>query len=392
MSESNPVLLLLDDWKARAESGKTDGFAAALETPAEIKQLEGDEFSQQWIISTGQQDRHGDIVEPSGWDFSDYLRGGEGVVLYGHNRGDTWGGEAPLPVAKCPSVYVVGDGVVADARFPRPEEAGVSDGQPYFANSVRSLAAAGFLKNASVGFIPEEWTFDEELNGYRFKKQTLLEWSIVPVPANPGCHRLSKADLETADPVVEYAQRTLDALHGDAGYFLTRERMEKILRAAGWEPKKTITLPVVDAKELQEADGPTLDHLAKALVPILASATFGEATSEGKDAEATGDDGEEADGQGVPAEASSPPSLTAALDESGLEIEDLIAAAKAHKLTAGGDENSSDDSEESEDVALHLAEGDDLDLPINRKDLTAAVVDAVRDQLNQQTPDNGKVY
>jgi hypothetical protein len=54
-----------------------------------------------------------------------------------------------------------------------------------FADTVRQLVEGGWLKATSVGFRPLEWKFNEQRGGFDFTKQELLEFSIVPVPANP---------------------------------------------------------------------------------------------------------------------------------------------------------------------------------------------------------------
>ena len=103
--------------------------------------------------------------------------------------------------------------------------------------------------------MPDEWTFDEELGGFHFTKQTLLEWSIVPIPANPGCYHLGKAhSAADAAPLIEYAQRTLDALHGDAGVFLTRARVVTAIRRALDEP---IVVPEAQPAEPADRAGAT---------------------------------------------------------------------------------------------------------------------------------------
>jgi hypothetical protein len=54
------------------------------------------------------------------------------------------------------------------------------------------LITAGYIKAGSVGFIPLERKFsDQRHGGIDFKRQDLLEFSIVPVPAN--AHALIEA-------------------------------------------------------------------------------------------------------------------------------------------------------------------------------------------------------
>jgi hypothetical protein len=375
----------MEDWREKAAAGDAGRFAPMAEFSAQVRQLDaGDPFSQEWIISTGEQDRHGDVIEPAGWDFTDYLRGGPGVVLYAHQRGD-W--EVVLPVAKCPSVKIIGDGVVAIATFPRPEEAGFAADAPYFANSVRLMAAAGFLKNASVGFMPMEWTYDEELDGYRFLKNSLLEWSVVPVPANAGAYHLAKqfaaAHPEHAAPLIEWAQRTLDALHGEGGLFLTRERLDKLLRASGWEPGKAFTLPA--AAKLKAVEG--MEKLSLLVAPMLASVAAAE-----PEPEPAPDPG--------PEPTAAPDALTAALAAAGLTTEDVVAAALAAKTAsapADPELAAADgaDDDPSTDLILFVDDpvaDDTFTLDLDPEAVKAAVRDGVAAALNTRTAQTGKVY
>lgn len=115
------------------------------------------------IITTEARDRQGDIVRADGWDFAPYQQ--NPVVLLFHNY-------ASLPVGTTDELYKVPKGWAARGRFAPTEE-----GQ-----TVRKLYEAGFINACSVGFIPTKINAkdDHDIIG-----QTLLEWSFVPVPANP---------------------------------------------------------------------------------------------------------------------------------------------------------------------------------------------------------------
>lgn len=112
------------------------------------------------IISTADRDRQGDIIMQDGWVLDNYLK--NPVVLFGH---DYWS----LPVGVCDEIKVIDGKLVAKGRF-----AGHA-----FAQEIRKLYDAGMLRTTSVGFIPLEQ------EGNVILKAELLEFSFVPVPANP---------------------------------------------------------------------------------------------------------------------------------------------------------------------------------------------------------------
>ncbi|MFX1570618.1 MAG: HK97 family phage prohead protease, partial [Promethearchaeota archaeon] len=143
---------------------------------SEIKQI-GEEQDRvlRFITSTEAEDRDGDIIEIDGWKLDNYMK--NPVILYGHNY-------EGLPVGR--SVNIQKDNInkklIQDVKFPTKEEY-------EFADTVYRLAKAGYLNATSVGFIgiQSEPRLDEKGNylGKKYKKQELLETSIVPVPSNP---------------------------------------------------------------------------------------------------------------------------------------------------------------------------------------------------------------
>lgn len=116
------------------------------------------------IISTNDVDRHGEIVDQSGLDVENYLT--NPVVLWAHDH-------TQLPIAVADKVYRQKEGnkdmTIAEGRFAGHE----------FAQEVRLMYEVGMIKTASIGFIPKEF------EGNTIKVSELIEFSFVPVPANP---------------------------------------------------------------------------------------------------------------------------------------------------------------------------------------------------------------
>lgn len=103
------------------------------------------------------------------------------VVLFIHN-GQTW------PVGKCVELIEDDNGLLAVTEFADTEEG----------EKCLKLFAGGFLNAFSVGFIPKEIAYEDitpEQRGRVFTRAELLEYSVVPVPANPRALTNAEADF-----------------------------------------------------------------------------------------------------------------------------------------------------------------------------------------------------
>jgi len=157
---------------------------AYLETPEtkefleKMKASSEDSGTFEVVISTADKDRQGEIVNQEGWDLTHYKN--NPVVLWGHNY-------TGLPIGVTDSIELKDGKLVAKGRF-APESANP------FAQQVRRLYDAKILRTTSVGFIAKE------MEGNMVTKAELLEFSFVPVPANPMALSLMKtASFDTAE-------------------------------------------------------------------------------------------------------------------------------------------------------------------------------------------------
>lgn len=125
------------------------------------------------IVSTADVDRQGESVSQAGWDLSFYKS--NPVVLWAHDY-------ASLPIGVCTSIDVKDGKLVAEGKF------APADANP-LAQQIRKLYDLGMVNTTSVGFIPKE--FDQSRDGV-ISKSELLEFSFVPVPANPYALRLNQ--------------------------------------------------------------------------------------------------------------------------------------------------------------------------------------------------------
>ena len=119
-------------------------------------------------VSTETPDRDNEVLRASGFELSNYRK--NPVVLWAHDYSSP-------PIGKALWVKTVGDKLKAKVKFASTQ----------FAQEIKQLYEEGFLSAWSVGFIPKKWIdgeTDSEISR-EYTKQEMLEFSAVPVPANP---------------------------------------------------------------------------------------------------------------------------------------------------------------------------------------------------------------
>ncbi|MGH9256753.1 MAG: HK97 family phage prohead protease [Vicinamibacterales bacterium] len=175
---------------------------------------------RRFVISTGAVDRDNDTIDPHGWQLDNYRK--NPVVLWAHAY-------AQLPLAKALDVRVEGTRLVADAEFADHD----------FANTVLRLIDGGFLRATSVGFRPHKSVRNEQRGGVDYIEQELLEFSVVPVPANAAAVRHLKAAgllddvvLELADSPTESGDLVLEIAEDNAADAWRRDLRERVYAAA----------------------------------------------------------------------------------------------------------------------------------------------------------------
>lgn len=149
----------------------------------EVQQVgEEEKRTLRFVASNELQDRDGDIIESSGWKLDNYKK--NPVILFGHDY-------KGLPVGKAITTEIdpYKKSLVQEIQFPTRDEY-------EFGDTVYKLAKAGYLNALSVGFAgiesisiyddgSEVYNGKNKFLGKRYKKQELIEVSIVPVPSNP---------------------------------------------------------------------------------------------------------------------------------------------------------------------------------------------------------------
>lgn len=136
----------------------------------EIKILEKTQNGGRIIINTPSVDRDKDRVYPAGVRSENYLK--NPVVQWGHDYRSPW-----ATIGKTTKLTVGPEGLTADFEL-RPA---ANDQDPQ--NIIRLLWDGGWVRTASIGFIPSKGVANAE-GGYDFTEWELLEWSLVPIPSN----------------------------------------------------------------------------------------------------------------------------------------------------------------------------------------------------------------
>lgn len=200
--------------------------------------VEGDDAARQlrWVISTGAVDRSRDTVSPVGFKLENFEK--NPVVLWCHN---SWG----LPIAKALRTWVeVENGVGKVKSVSEHPTEDVYD----FGDTCYKLAKNGYINAVSVGFAPLKWTQNAERGDWAFDflEQELLEYSLVPIPANPEAlieaRSVHGIDLE---PMVEWAEKVLDQA-GEAGLWVPRRLVERAHQVADGRNAVTVEVRGVD--------------------------------------------------------------------------------------------------------------------------------------------------
>lgn len=144
----------------------------------QLKEADAEAGRYSITITTPGVDRDFDRVLPGGADLSRYMA--NPVVMWAHDYSG-WTASEGIPIGRTLSLDVSDAGINADFEF--------LPGDP-FVDRVRNAWDRGFLRTASIGFMPTEWEANEQ-DGWDFTGWELLEWSLVPIPANPEALRLA---------------------------------------------------------------------------------------------------------------------------------------------------------------------------------------------------------
>ena len=158
----------------------------------EVKEADDKEKTLTCYVSTGAIDRQRESLDPEGVDVGNYRK--NPVVLWAHDY-------STPPIGKALWVKKADGGILSKVQFYSSDKA-----LGEFAQEIYQMYKQKFLNAFSVGFIPKEteWAKEQDRDNPKkprltYKKWEMLEYSAVPVPANPEALQLAfeKGDIKS---------------------------------------------------------------------------------------------------------------------------------------------------------------------------------------------------
>ena len=133
-----------------------------------IKEIDDEKYIIRGVFSTGGEDRHGEIIDQTGWDTKEFMT--NPVILFAH---DQW---TPA-IGKAVELGTDGNGNLSGAIQFAAEEFEL-------AKTIFNLYKNGFMRAFSVGFMNNKYEVNEEDDTLILRENTLYEISCVNVGAN----------------------------------------------------------------------------------------------------------------------------------------------------------------------------------------------------------------
>lgn len=192
-----------------------------------IQSVNEEEFSIDFVFSTSDVDRHGEIIDQKGWLLDEFMK--NPVVLFAH---DQW---TPA-VGQVTKIGFDGEGnLTGTVKFAVEENP--------FAKILFNLYKNGFMRAVSVGFMNEEYNYSETDDQLTYIKNVLYELSLVNVPANARALAKQKGiDLSA----LEYKEKEL--LDKSMQHQLSEESIDKITNGISHQIKKILSADTAPKK------------------------------------------------------------------------------------------------------------------------------------------------
>lgn len=159
-----------------------------------VKSIDEETRQATFVISTDEKDRMGEVVEQS-WDLENYKK--NPIVLFGHDPS-----KPGYVLGKATEIVADKDG---DKNITLGTVQFAEEGTSQDADTVWKLVKQGILRTVSVGFIPHTFKkLDEDGETDVLADNELLEFSIVPIPANPSAVALALGDGSIEEKDAKY--------------------------------------------------------------------------------------------------------------------------------------------------------------------------------------------
>lgn len=132
-----------------------------------VNGIDEENFIIRGVFSTAAEDRHGEIVDQTGWKLEEYMK--NPVVLFSHDHDEP-------AIGKCIELSTKTGQLEGAIQFAAKEYD--------FAMTIFKLYAGGFMRAFSVGFMNDKYELNQETEQIILRENTLFEISAVNVPAN----------------------------------------------------------------------------------------------------------------------------------------------------------------------------------------------------------------
>ena len=223
--------LTLSEFKSEFKDGSPEPGEVLLRVPygCESKLVGNPEDrTLDFTLSTPRVDRDDDTIAIAGWRLEEYRK--NPVVLWAHQY------KIP-PIGRALNTRIEGERLRSEAQF-TPSDMGHPLGFG-FGHTVFRMFQEGYLNAVSVGFDPVKWAYNEDrgFNAIDFLEQELLEFSPVPIPANPDALQGASAKGIDTRPLYDWVEYSLDT--GDL--VVPRETLEAVHKSLGQIHGSTIS-------------------------------------------------------------------------------------------------------------------------------------------------------
>lgn len=152
-----------------------------------VKEFNDEDFTIRAIFSTADIDRHGEIIDQTGWDLKEFLT--NPVVLFAHDQYQP-------AIGQVTDIGIVDGNLEGTIKFAAKEYE--------FANTIYQLYKGKFMRAISVGFENVKYEYDEANDQIILRVNILYEVSCVNVPAQAMALAKSQGvDIEPLEKLIK---------------------------------------------------------------------------------------------------------------------------------------------------------------------------------------------
>lgn len=216
------------------------------EIQSNLESVDTKEATAVFVLSTVDIDRHGDVVDQDTMNFKNFMN--NPVFLEQHM---SW----EFPLGKFVEIWQETDPNRDDGAVRTVGKVKFAVEEYDRAKVAFAMVANGFMNAVSVGFIPHDVEYNDDLKAFIMRDCELLEVSLVSVPANPMAlakmkHLASEKGIDMTPLLVKPVKQSAKTVDKNE----EEETEEK-------DPKQK----VLDAKEAVEKTAPKTDPNKRAV-------------------------------------------------------------------------------------------------------------------------------